>query len=497
MSSNKAKEDEEKNNIINEFSRNFYKCYQKLKYSKEKNNKMNNNNSKKEENNIELFNSLIEFDFLNNSVYQNKKNKSKIKSAKKSPVKTNTSKYILSSSSVDNYNPSTNIPIQTTTVQSAKIKKLKNKYLNSLNKQKLEKNKKVKNLKKCSFYKKKFSSFIERLKKKQKKKEFHLNNIRSKSLQNEVVEMHTCPEINKKSKIILENSNKRKPLFQKNPLNEEKNLDKNFKSFYNQTLKENQTNIYNAKNKKNKTIKNHFDDKYRKFYEDKIKWKKNVEYKTKNRKLNIEQEYDDYYENFPFKPHIDENSINIVNKLNRNKSIENFSYNIFYENENDKENLDKFKARIKPIINDYYNYKNCIPKIYKKRKKLKRNLSEIQFNSLMDLNYDYNIINDNYKINKNIYNKKKAKINYKLNEKKYLNKNNKDKNKNNALNNLNIKKNNYLIKQIKDIKNKTMLKDEEENLYKINVRPGAAWNKEVVNKITPLKGCEKFLEGLL
>ena len=503
------------NNEINNFSRNFNKYYQKLINFQENNNKYNNNNSLikekkinnkksnttiKENKNNSLINSLFEFDLINNnhiSQNQNIKNDSqpKVKQTKKSPVITNNSFLILSNSSRDYYISSTNVPVQTTTVQSSQIKNLKNKYLNSKKKTKLIKSKTMKNLKKCSFSQTKFESFLERTKERQKKKEFHLNNMKCKSLENEISEMNTHPEISKKSLKLLKNNKARKPLYQQKPLIEENNLDKNFKNFYNKTLRENQTNTFNEKYKMHK-MKNNLKDIYNKFYEDKIKWKKFVEQKTKNRKLNIEQENEEFIETFPFKPHINKTSLDIVKKLNRNRSIENFGFNNFYENGNERESLDKFKAKLKPIINDYYNYKNNYPKIRKKYKILKKNLSEINIHQIIKSDRDSNEINKNNRINKNKLNKKKPKINYKLTEKKYLNYKNKDKLKNDELFNLNGK-DYYLLKQLERTKNTKKVKNKGEDLYKLNIRPGTAWNKDTINKITPLKECDTLIEELL
>ena len=508
-------EENTQNNEINNFSRNFNKYYQKLINFQENNNKDNNNNSLnkekkinnkksnssiKENNNNSLINSLFEFDLINNnhiSQNQNIKNDSqtKVKQTKKSPVKTNNSFLILSNSSRDIYISSTNVPVQTTTVQSSQIKNLKNKYLNSQKKAKLIKSKTMKNLKKCSFSQTKFESFLERTKERQKKKEFHLNNIRCKSLENEVSEMNTHPEINKKSLKLLENNKTRKPLYQQKPLIEENNLDKNFNSFYKKTLRENQTNNFNEKYKKYK-MKNNLEEKYSKFYADKIKWKKFVEQKTKNRKLNIEQENEEFIETFPFKPNINKTSLDIVKKLNRNRSIENFSFNNFYENGNDRESLDKFKAKLKPIINDYYNYNNNHPKMRKNYNTMKRTLSEINIHQIIKLDLGLNENNKNKRINKNKLNKKKPKINYKLNEKKYLNNKKKEQRKNDEFLDLN-EKDYYLLKQLERTKTTKKVKNKGEDLYKINIRPGAAWNKDIINKITPLKECDTLMEELL
>ena len=101
---------------------------------------------------------------------------------------------------------------------------------------------------------------------------------------------------------------------------------------------------------------------------------------------------------------------------------------------------------------------------------------------------------------KNIKNKNKykPKINYKINEKKYLNFKNNNKNKNGELiYNLKTNEKEYcLMKQIEVINKQKKLKNEGEDLYKLNVRPGGAWNKEVVNKIT-LRQCDQIVENLL
>ena len=502
----KDENDENNNAEINKFSRNFNVCFQKLK--KQENNNKNNGISEKmdnkninnnlenssSKNNNNILNSLVEFDLIKNiPKIQNTKNDLKQNTKyKKSPNKTNNSNPILSSSSRDNLISSV---VQTTSVQSAQIQNLKNKYLNSVKSNpKLVKSKTMQNLKKCSFSQPKFESFLERVKEKQKNKEFHINNIRCKSLENEISEMNIHPEINKRSLILLKKRN-RKPLYQYKPLNEEKNLEKNFQNFYEKSLKENQTNTYNIKNHKYKNNKNNLEEKYNKFYEDKIKWKKNVEQKNKNRKLNIEQEYQEFIDNFPFKPYTNKNSINIANKLNRKKSMDNNCIITFYENGNDRESLDKFKAKLKPIINEYYNNKNNNPQLNRKNK-FKRTLSEINLKQAIGL--DDAVYNNKMKNITNKY-KYKPKINYKLNERKYVNSKNNDKNKNGEFND-NLKTNVKeccLLNQIEELKKQKKIKNEREDLYKLNVRPGAAWNKEVVNKITLLGQYDQIVENFL
>lgn len=513
----KNEEENKKNNEINNFSRNFNNCYKNLKNTSEKNNKKNKiNSSLKEENNnlikdnisntsnqnrSQNINSLNELNLIDKNIQEFKKQantKHKLKSKKISPSKQNNSRIILSSSSHDNLISTTNIVVQTTTVQSAPINNLKNAYLNSTIKdKKLIKSKSMKNLKKCSFAQKKFESFLERVKEQQKKKEMHIKNLKSKILESETSEMNTHLEINKKSKKLLK-KNYRNPLYQHKSLNEEKSIEKNFQNFYANILKENQNNIYFSKKSKCKNKdKNSLEDTFIKFYENKIKWKKNVEQKNKKRKIRINQEYEEFLETFPYKPNIDKNSINMVNKLNRNRSIENFSNNNFYESGNNRETLDKFKAKLKPIINDYYNNSmNHIPNINRKNRECKRSMSEVNFNihQKVELNDGISKIKKNKKNNKN-----KPKINYKLNEKKFVENNNNNKNKKGEFNNdFNVNgKDYYLMKQIEGIDNKKKDKNEGEDLYKLNIRPGGAWNKEFINKITPKKQCISLIADLL
>ena len=491
-------EDNNKNKEINDFSNNFNKCYKNLKDSQEKNNsnKRSNstedeeknkllnksNKSKKKPNKSIIFNnSLAEFDLIN---FTNKNtSKRKIQSNRKSPLKLNNYLY-LSSSSRDNLISFSNpMMVQTTTVQSAQIQNLKNKYLDPKSRKSELNSKSLKNLKKCSFSQNKFDSFLERVKESQKKKELHLHKIRCKSLENEKTETNVFPKINKKSLTLLKNSN-RKPLYQKQPINEEPNIENNFQDFYAKTLKESQScKIFEKSMKKNNNDEN---DKYNKFYEDKIKWKNKVEQKIKNRKLKINEQFEDYIDNFPFKPHLDKNSINIANKLNRQKSTQNLTNNNFFETGNDRGALNKFKAKLKPIISNFNNNHNYIPMINKKNRIIKRNLSEIILN-----NKKNNDKEKNKNKNKQINNKKKAKLNYKLNEKKYSNKKQiKDEDEING-------KDSYLLKQLNKTQTKKNITNTKTDLYKLNIRPGTAWNQEVINKIKPLKECDQIIEGLL
>ena len=507
---NKQENNEDENsNLINSFSRNFNKVYHGVKFPKDHNNNdkfsteniienknestnnINSNNTAtaSKVNNPFLY-SLFEFDLGGNNIPPIKNNKNyKTKSEQKAKLNTNispknhtTNKSNLNlSNSQENLVSSTN-NIQMTTAQSTRIQNLKKKYLNSSKNSNSKSKPKFLNLKRKAFSQKRFDTFLERVKEKQTIKEMHLNNIRSKSSEKENIPNYTHSGICKGSVLLLKHSN-RKPLYQKKPLNEEGNLEKCFKDFYNRTLKENQTNSLLIKSIKNK---NDLDEKYNNFYKDKIKWKNNVEQKNKNRKLNREQELDHCFEEFSFKPALNKRSLNMANRLNRNRSIDNIYNNNFYENGNDIETLDKFKTRLKPIMNNIYNYNNHMPYLNKRSLGLKRTMSEIYLNQRN---------NDLAKIKKR---NKKMKINYKLNEKKFSKQKNNDiKNKINSHINQNDNNNNKLFKKINICENKDQKGNKKQELYKLNVREGSAWNVEMLNKIKEKKKYNNIIEGLL
>ena len=517
-----ANTEDENNNLINSYSRNFNKVYHGVKFPKDHNSKYNDSNENIIENkNVSTNNinpnntataskvhnpflySLFDFDSAGNNIPSNKNNNNfKNKSEQKAKLNTNfspknhlTNKPNLNlSSSQENLVYSTN-NIQMTTAQSTRIQNLKKKYLNSSKNSNTKSKTKYLNLKRKAFSQKRFDTFLERVKEKQASREKHLNNIRSKSSEKENIPNYNQTGISKGSALLLKNSN-RKPLYQKKPLDEEDNLDKCFKEFYNKTLKENQTNSLLVKTYKNK---NDLDEKFNNFYKDNIKWKNNIEQKNKNRRLNKEQELDHCFETFSFKPALNKRSLNMANRMNKNRSIDNIYNNNFYENGNDIETLDKFKTRLKPIMNNIYNYNNHMPYLNKRSLGLKRTMSEIYLSQRN---------NDLAKIKKT---NKKMKINYKLNEKKFskqtnndINKkknegiNNKDMIKNNINSNINQNDNNNKIsKKINKCESEDKKGKKKQELYKLNIREGSAWNVEMINKITGDKKYNNIIEGLL
>ena len=436
-----------------------------------------------DKNNIDPLNSLVELDLLNSPPMSQVitsyggYNPGTRASGKISPNKKYNSYLHLSVSSRDQLITSL---LQTTA--SLQIQNLKDKFLDDQKKNKNRRsklNKKPKNIKKSNSQQN-FDNFLERVKEKQKTKEMHIKNLRCKSLQTEVLENHRQPSIEKKSVILLKKNNSRKPLYQKAPLNKEKNMEKTFKNFYEGILKYNLTNTFSISNPKNIKID------YNKFYEEKINWKKHVEEKNQNQKLKYIKQYEEYLNNIPFKPSLDRNSINIANNLYKNRSVEKID---FYDGENDEYTINKFKTKIKPLISSIYNNNNYKIALYKKSRPFKRTFSEININEI-------NNYNNSCKFCKNKTNKSKIKINYKLNEKKYLKSTNDVVNKRKKKNNGN-KKDCYSKNQFENMKEVKKSNKCKPDIYKINIRPGTAWNYNVINEITHLKHSEKFIEELL
>ena len=300
-------------------------------------------------------------------------------------------------------------------------------------------------------------------------------------------------EINKISLSMLKKSN-RKPLYQEKPLIEEKKITKKFKDFYNQSLKNNQTKTFTPKNAKN------LGEKFKQFYEDKIKWKSNVAQKNNERKLNKEQIFEEYIDTFSFKPSLNKNSINIIsNKLEKEKNTEKIFNNNFYDNGIDKESLDKFKLRIKPIMNNMFNdniyHKNLC---HKKNNLLKRNLSEININPINNyfIEHTNNNSNNNIIINKTQKNRNEFKINYKMSEKKYCKQKPKDMNKQDKENSSFYRspRDYYLWLKLKGIKKVNISELVLEDMYKVNIRPGTSCNYNMINEITK---SEQIVEDFL
>jgi len=440
---------------INKFFTNFKEYCKDMERSIVK--KKENANEINKENKLSLTKEEInkkgpEIDYTNNNI--------------KNKIKTNTAYQPNSNSSLENALISTNACAQTTTAQSPNISRLKKKYIHK-NSQKIKK----RNIfPKKNFSKKNFEMFLERTKENQKLKESRLNNLRSKSIDEEKLKMKTYPTMNKISISLLKKV-QRRPLYQEGPSMEEKS----FKNFYNKTLKENESciSLFMPSPKKRKRLRMDeciVNEKYAKFYEEEIKWKKNKEEKNKKKQIKKEMIDNENFQNYSFKPSLNRNSITIANKLKkweRNGTI----------------TLGQFKARLKPLMLSFYSNSNIyFPQTNLNKKGLKRNLSEVIFNKNWE-NEIESSYNDNkyYKENNKNRSSKKLKINYKLNEKKY--------------NNVSKKSENNVVKKVE--KSNDDSKKIMDKLYKLNVRPGTSWNHEVINKIRPNKEFYLIIKNLL
>ena len=516
MSSSTNNENIEKNNSINSFSSNFNQYINKYKYSKKSNDNKNSSINNNEKNNINTkpqntnSNALLEFEFIYNDFSKKAKNNrndnSKLitKSNKTNITKTsnyletnnknkNKQNLIKSYKYPTNKNKSNNIfnsPMNKTLTIKSKLYQNKYKIRQLLDKNKTKRNLSQKN---------NFEIFLQNVKEHQIKKEKNINEIRNKTLKKENSEILPHPKILKNSSLLLKNI-KRKPLYEKTPLNEEHKLDKNFKIFYDRN-KINNTINYNKNIKDNKNnsfiiksplYNNTIDEKYSKFYENNLKWKKNIEKKIVDKRDSKNNENEKYFDNYTFKPLLDKNSMKMVDKK-RSRSIDYDINNNIYNAENGNELYNKFKIKLKPIIRDYYG--NNIPYINKKKDKLNRTLSDNNLRKKIYHNY-------NYKGNQSIKNKN-YKMNYKENEIKYKNtkkekKNLKEGNRNKKNEMKNKGKDYYLLLKIKEMqKEKEKEEKKKKELYKLNIRQGTAWNLESINNIIPRHQCGHIIEGLL
>ena len=485
---------EDKNNSINTLSKSFNNCFNKMRYSKKqnyKNTKINSTNNKNNKisnknNNIQA-NSLMEYEFLyNDSINKNTYLKQNTNLNKEKDSRNVTNNNNINNQKYKKYFKTYNKSANKDKNNSFNIRKKIISIISKLNQSKDKNNKSIKKnrLKRNLSQKNTLENFLKNMKDHQTKKNEKINNIRKKTLEKEISEMKEKPEISEGSILLLKNI-KREPLYQKAPFNEEKKLDTNFKYFYSKNL--NIDNDICISPLKSQII----DEKYNKFYESNIKWKKDLEEKNNN-KRNNNQEFNEIIENCSFKPKLNKKSINIVDKLIRNKTINYEINNNSFDPENEKEMIDKLRIKLKPILNEYYNNKNKTNYISKKSAFLIRNFSD---NNMRKKTYH----NYNYKKKQNT-NNKNIKLNYKKNEQKYKTNKKEEKkegedNKHKKLNLDKKGKDYYLSIKIRQLQKEKA--DKKKELYKLNIRQGTAWNMETINNIIPKQKCGHIIEGLL
>jgi len=494
----------DKDKTINTFSRNFTKCYNGIKFSHNKNNEnntivTNNNNTLIANNNnnntitiknnkeakLDNLDPLAEFEFFyDDSQNMNSNKKEEIKLNKVVINNKNNNKLMFQPKNKNKNSATSNLSLnynkKNNSITSQNSKLSQTQSLLNKSKNNSTKNKPKKSLNTKTNY----NSFLDNLKVYKEKKEKSMNNLRKKSLAKTNSEMRNKPKLSKNSYMLVK-SKKREPLYQKKPFDEEKNLDKNFIDFYSKNFFVNSTSSILKSPKMNDKI---VEKKFSKFYEDNIKWKKNLEEINNNkRNINIKKN-EDKIGSYTFRPTLDKNSIYIVDKLNRDRTID-YDLNNIYEYENQKELLEKMKTRLRPMINDIRNLSISRPYINKKSSLMKRTLSDIYITKRNNINNNNNLCktvrNNNFKENGRKDKSKNGKENKE--EKKEEKSINKQLNKK--------KKGNDLLDKINKLKNEKENKEKE--LYKINVRQGTAWNQEVINNIIPRKKYGYIIEGLL
>ena len=506
MSSSKIKNlniesiDQEKNNTIDQFSKNFNNILNKYKYSKHSTNSNINESTKNNKKDSKIPNKskknskenvLMELEFIYNdsknpnkndfskpNTQINKTNASKTSNRpeKENISKKNNDKNIKLKEKIDIL---FNSPMNKTL--SGKYKKDQNKY-------------KSRQIKKNFSQKNNFENFLQNVKDCQIKREKNLKNLRNISLKKQNSENTSHPKISKNSLILIQKI-KRVPLYQKTPLNEENKLEEKFKSFYynnfcnNLNINLGNNNSFTAKSRLNNKM---IEEKFNKIYEDNLKWKKDLLEKNDIKRKSKIHQNEKFISKYTFKPSLNNNSINIVEKMNRQRSIDYDINSDIYNNENEKELIEKMKMKIKPIISSYYSMN--MPYLYKKTISLKRDVSDNNIRKNIYHNYNYKVSplmkNKNYKMNYKI-DEQKFKKRKKEHQKKEQEEINKKKKKD-----LNKKeKDNYLIAKIKGIQKEKDIKKKE--LYKLNIRQGTAWNLEFINNIVPTRKYGHIIKDIL
>ena len=505
-------------NLVNSFTKDFKKCFNSIKY--QKNNSSNKKNNNKKDLNIpkRQSKSII--------LEQNSNNKTIHKDS--NPIEF----YYEFQDFIDKEK----IPKKSSKEKIQQIPVTERKTI---------KNKKIGKIQKRQNSDEKKDLFWEKVKYYMKVKDEHLNELtyRLKMKKEENCEENKTNKKLNKTAFLLSNK-KRKPLYYYRNINEN-SLSKNFNDFYKYFQKEQKNDIkcnttrlcknkklinelntnnisfiysenYKDKNKESSNDKN----KYKIFYEKKMNWIKKRDEKINKERNEIEQ-HDKYVMNsFSFKPIIDKNSKQLMQK--RNDFI-NFMENQPYIEKNyqnmminKQEIYQKYVATIKPFMSFYYEKNSPFYKknnSFTKRRlsvdigmihiKKGKNIRIIREKDINNSNNDKSVETNN---KSNVINRSKI-FNMFKPDKKYLSKNKKENDKkiDNEIINENRKKNKIRQKiwwnEIKD-KNFNKHKDEEKkydpnNLYKVNVRDNCSWNKICINKVVSKKRDKNVINELL
>ena len=378
MTSINLLENDEKNDLVKQFSRNFAKNFNLIRLSSQ-NNKSDNESTKKNIRNKEkidstkntdktFFNSLFDLEYLN---FSSKRNRNKFY---KDLLSNKNSKY----QSYQNRSPLNKYTkFRTSSTHfSYSVKQLNKKIINIASKIR----NKSKSMKK-SINKIKIEPIYKGSIKPKKNNERSMKNLRTKFLDKENTDILQRPKISKNSLFIIKNKYDKNALYQPYQM-KEKNIEKNFSDFYTKTLKENLSCSFIEKSP------NHSLEKYNEFYENKIRWKKDIEEKIKKEKIKKEQ-----------------NKENIMNKKKNKFNRTNTNINLFSKNNSTNKINENKKTLLKK------NNHNIRTKIQKKEQNKIKEEYKNKENDKTDVNKNFN------KINKYTYILQKKKKFRKRNEK--------------------------------------------------------------------------------
>ena len=318
-----------------------------------------------------------------------------------------------------------------------------------------------------------FNEFWSSVQEQEKEKKARIENLKQQvvAVQNKELKYH--PFVSKRS-LTLANLKKREPFYLKRPLNEERYLEGDFANFYKKYI-----NIINRD--KNMTIdETKTQEKFNKFYEDNITWKSNI---IKNNQLVFDKKRKNTFNKkvYTFRPILNNNSLKIVEELDKFNELTLDNYNDLNNFEIDKKIMKQFKIRIKPILNEYLDIKNKkIPYVNRRSLNLIKSLTNKNRTKTLYRNKTYQIIpKSNIKTEEQKDNSttKEAKDKEKL---KYPKKRTYEQ---------------YILQKLKEAK-KLDQKDKK-GLYKLNIMQGTSTNNDYANKIMSNKKYSYIIEGFL
>ena len=318
-----------------------------------------------------------------------------------------------------------------------------------------------------------FSEFWSSVQEHEKEKKARIENLKQQvvAVQNKELKYH--PFVSKRS-LTLANLKKREPFYLKRPLNEERYLEGDFAHFYKKYI-----NIINRD--KNMTIdETKTQEKFNKFYEDNITWKSNI---IKNNQLVFDKKRKNTFDKkvYTFKPILNNNSLKIVEELDKFNELTLDNYNDLNNFEIDKKIMKQFKIRIKPILNEYLDIKNKrIPYVNRRSLNLIKSLTNKNRTKTSYRNKTYQII---------------PKSNIKTEEQKDNSTTKEEKDKEKLKYPKKRTYEQYILQKLKEAK-KLDQKDKKD-LYKLNIMQGTSTNNDYANKIMSNKKYSYIIEGFL